>query len=242
MTFVSFVVRNAFPFPHEINIVERKKRGYNSSMTATGYILVVDDIADILNLLETTLTFKGHRVVTARNGQEALDTIQKERPALVIADILMPVMDGFSLVHHLRINPATRDLPVVFLSATYVTPEDKDFALAIGVTQFIEKPVDIEAFLPVIAGILARKSTPVRQAVSDFEFYDGYRKRLETKLQHKNGQITRSERLLASSQEEMEKQTIMKSLEDARAERDEILKLLEQIRKQMGDLKKADEK
>ena len=103
-----------------------------------GYLLVVDDIPDILTLLDTTLTFKGYRVVTARNGQEALEAIRKERPALVIADILMPKMDGFSLVHHLRIDPATRDLPVVFLSATYVTPEDKDFALAIGVTQFIE--------------------------------------------------------------------------------------------------------
>ena len=209
-------------------------------MTPPKYILVVDDIADILNLIQTTLTFKGHRVITARNGQEALDAIQKERPALVIADILMPIMDGFSLVHHLRINPATRDLPVVFLSATYVTPEDKDFALAIGVTQFIEKPVDIEAFLPVIDDILARKIKPAHPAVGDFEFYDGYRKRLETKLQHKNAQITRSERLLVSSREEMEKQSIMQSLEDARAERDEILKLLEAIHKQIGEFKKTE--
>ena len=150
-----------------------------------GYLLVVDDIPDILNLLDTTLTFKGYRVVTARNGQEALEAIQKERPALVIADILMPKMDGFSLVHHLRIDPVTRDLPVVFLSATYVTPEDKDFALAIGVTQFIEKPVDIETFLPAISNILSQKVKPAHQSVSDFEFYDGYRKRLETKLHHK---------------------------------------------------------
>ena len=209
-------------------------------MTTPKYILVVDDIADILNLLQTTLTFKGHRVITARNGQEALDAIQKERPALVIADILMPIMDGFSLVHHLRINPATRDLPVVFLSATYVAPEDKDFALAIGVTQFIEKPVDIEAFLPVIADILSGKIKPAHPAVSDFEFYDGYRKRLETKLQHKTAQITRSERLLNTTRDEMEKQSVMKSVEDARAERDAILKLLEQIHKQIGEFKNAE--
>ena len=209
-------------------------------MTTPNYILVVDDIADILNLLQTTLTFKGHRVITARNGQEALDAIQKERPALVIADILMPIMDGFSLVHHLRINPATRDLPVVFLSATYVAPEDKDFALAIGVTQFIEKPVDIDAFLPVIADILSGKIKPAHPAVSDFEFYDGYRKRLETKLQHKTAQITRSERLLTTTRDEMEKQSVMKSLEDARAERDAILKLLEQIHKQIGEFKNAE--
>lgn len=210
-------------------------------MSAPGYLLVVDDIPDILNLLKTTLDFKGYRVVTASNGQEALNAIQKERPALIIADILMPVMDGFSLVHHLRINPKTRDIPVVFLSATYVTPEDKDFAHAIGVTQFIEKPVEIETFLPAIADILSKKTKPAHQTVSDYEFYDGYRKRLETKLLHKNAQITRSEHLLNASQDAGEKQTIKQSLESARDERDEILKLLEQIHKQMDEARPAKE-
>jgi two-component system response regulator MprA len=65
-------------------------------MTAQpGYVLVVDDIPDILRLLDATLQFKGYHVVTARDGQEALEILQKERPALVIADILMPRMDGF---------------------------------------------------------------------------------------------------------------------------------------------------
>ena len=209
-------------------------------MASPGYLLVVDDIPDILNLLDTTLTFKGYRVVTARNGQEALEAIQKERPALIIADILMPKMDGFSLVHRLRINPKTRDIPVVFLSATYVTPEDKDFAIAIGVTRFLEKPVDIETFLPTISDILSQKVTPAHQSMSDFEFYDGYRKRLETKLHHKTAQITRSEHLVNTTQSDEEKQSIAKSLEVARAERDEILHLLEQIHSQMDDFKKSD--
>jgi CheY-like chemotaxis protein len=121
-----------------------------------GYILVVDDVPDILELLDTTLTFKGYRVVTARNGQEALEIIQREHPALIIADILMPTMDGFSLVHRLRLDPQTRDIPVIFLSATYVTPEDKDFALTIGVTRFIEKPVDLESFLLMISDFLGQ--------------------------------------------------------------------------------------
>ncbi|HET9907322.1 MAG TPA: response regulator, partial [Anaerolineales bacterium] len=83
-----------------------------------GYLLVVEDIPDILKLLEATLTFKGYRVVTAKNGEEALAAIERERPLLVVTDILMPKMDGFSLVHRLRINPDTRNIPVVFLSAT----------------------------------------------------------------------------------------------------------------------------
>ena len=67
-----------------------------------GYVLVVDDIPDILKLLDATLKFKGYRVVTAHNGQEALEAIQREHPALIIADILMPKMDGFSLLHRIR--------------------------------------------------------------------------------------------------------------------------------------------
>src|SRR5512147_2796336 len=114
----------------------------------TGPLLVVEDNTDILNLLVTTLSFRGYRVVTARNGSEALDAIEKERPTVIITDILMPQMDGFSLVHRLRLNPDTRDIPVVFLSATYVTPEDKSFAVTLGVIQFIEKPVNFEEFLP----------------------------------------------------------------------------------------------
>jgi len=118
------------------------------------YLLVVEDIPDILNLLEATLKFKGYRVVTAPNGEEALEALQKERPALIITDILMPKMDGFNLVHRLRITPETRTIPVVFLSATYVAPEDKLFAQSIGVNRFIEKPVDLVKFLPIIERIL----------------------------------------------------------------------------------------
>lgn len=98
--------------------------------TNKGYLLVVEDIPDILTLLDTTLKFKGYRVATALNGQEAYELIQKEHPALVVTDILMPKMDGFSLVHRMRIDPSTRNIPVIFLSATYVAPEDKAFASA----------------------------------------------------------------------------------------------------------------
>src|SRR5512145_1089877 len=118
--------------------------------TQQGYLLVVEDVPDILVLLQATLKFKGYRVITARNGLEALEAIEKESPALIITDILMPKMDGFSLVHRLRLDPTTRDIPIIFLSATYVAPEDKAFALTIGVTRFIEKPVNLETFFPVI--------------------------------------------------------------------------------------------
>jgi len=201
--------------------------------TQPGYLLVVDDVPDILNLLKATLTFKGYSVKTAVNGEEALAMVRSERPALIIADILMPKMDGFSLVHYLRLHPELRDIPVIFLSATYVAPEDREFAIAIGVTRFLEKPVDLEAFLPMISDLLAKKIPEGYQTMSDREFYDGYLKRLETKLHHKSVQIARSQHLLETLGDD-EKPTIKASLDIALNEREEIVRLLDAVRERIN--------
>jgi DNA-binding response OmpR family regulator len=200
--------------------------------TSQGYLLVVEDIPDILNLLDTTLKFKGYRVVTARDGQEALDIIQKEHPALIITDILMPKVDGFNLVHQLRINTETRRIPVIFLSATYVAPEDKAFAVDIGVTQFVEKPVDLEEFLPLVAEMLAKGTPASQEPLTDPDFYNGYRRRLEAKLDQKMKQITRGHGLLSTLSEE-EKPAFMASLQQAINQRDEIQRLLDRIEETM---------
>jgi CheY-like chemotaxis protein len=194
-----------------------------------GPLLIVEDIPDTLKLLDATLKFKGYRVVTAVNGHDALEAIKKERPALVITDILMPRMDGFNLVHRLRINPETRSIPVIFLSATYVAPEDKAFATSIGVTRFIEKPLDLESFLQTVADLLKRGVTAPLPPLQEHDFYVGYRDRLQAKLDHKMAQIARIERLLETVSEE-EKADFRASLAQAVSERDEIQKLLAQIR------------
>jgi DNA-binding response OmpR family regulator len=203
-----------------------------------GYLLIVEDVPDILRLLEETLKFKGYNAVTARNGQEALELIKRERPAMVITDIMMPKLDGFGLVHRMRINPETRNIPVIFLTATYVALEDKAFALNIGVTRFIEKPVNFERFLETIDQLLAQgvPSTPI--PMSEPEFYEGYRQRLEKKLTQKNTQIARDERLLASISEE-EKSSIRASLQFALNERDEIQRLLGEIQARMENTSKS---
>ena len=193
-----------------------------------GYVLVVDDIPDILKLLDATLEFKGYRVVTARNGEEALEAIRQERPALVIADILMPKMDGFSLLRRIRLDPDTRHIPVVFLSATYVAAEDKDFARALGVTRFIEKPVDWEEFLPIISDILTKGVPITPTSLNEIEFYNRYRQRLETKLKQKVTQIARDEHLLKTLSES-EKPTIESTLQQAIQERDELIIILDQV-------------
>ncbi len=203
-----------------------------------GYLLVVEDIPDILNLLDTTLKFKGYRVVTARDGQEALDIIQKEHPALIITDILMPKVDGFNLVHQLRINTETRKIPVIFLSATYVAPEDKSFAVDIGVTHFVEKPVNLEDFLPLVANLLEQGVPATQEPLTDPDFYNGYRRRLEAKLNQKMKQIIRDQGLLDTLSEE-EKPAFLASLQQAISQRDEIQHLLDRIDETMERRRKA---
>ena len=208
--------------------------------TQPGYVLIVEDVPDILKLLEATLKFKGYRVVTSMNGQEALDAIQREQPALVITDIMMPRLDGFGLVHRLRINPETREIPVIFLTATYVALEDKAFALNIGATRFIEKPVNFEQFLGTVEELMTKDVPLTPPTMSEAEFYEGYRQRLERKLQQKITQITRDERLLETVPEE-EKSTFRASLQLARNERDEIQRLLTELKARMEKMTKSEE-
>ena len=202
-----------------------------------GPILVVEDNANVLELLEVTLRFKGYPVVTARNGQDALAIIGRQRPALLITDILMPKMDGFSLAHALRKDPKTASLPIIFISATYVTPEDKRFALSLGAVRFIEKPIDTEDFLLTVAEILTQGVPMEPVAIDENQFYAGYRERLESKLRHKATQIARTERLLQSLPPE-QKGAFETLLANAVADRDEIQTELDDLLRLLGELNK----
>ncbi|MCJ7433299.1 MAG: response regulator [Anaerolineales bacterium] len=202
-----------------------------------GHILVVEDVPNILELLEVTLRFKGYQVVTARNGQEALEKIKQERPALIITDILMPTMDGYAFVHKLRSDPANLDIPVIFLSATYVTPEDKAFAMSLGATQFIEKPIDTEDFLLTIAELLMQKRPTSPIPLDNESFYSGYRARLENKLRHKNNQAARAERILKTlpvNQVTAYESLLQQTLQD----RAEIEKELQEVYRVIDGLRK----
>ena len=187
----------------------------------TGFILVVEDIAAVRELVEVQLSLRGYTVRTARDGLDALEAIAAAgAPALVISDILMPRMDGFALAHRLRREPATAQVPIIFLSATYVSAEDERFALTLGAMRFLAKPVDTDELFKVVAQAL---SGPRDSGVllSEREFYTGYRQRLEHKLRQKSEQVARSrqqfETLPAGRRENYER-----TLADAQNQYDEI--------------------
>jgi len=201
-----------------------------------GPLLVVEDVPNVLELLDVTLRFKGYPVVTAMNGQEALEKVASERPALVITDILMPKLDGYALAHLLRSDPQTRDIPIIFLSATYVTPEDKQFAISLGAVRFIEKPIDTEEFLLTIAELLTQGPKPIPEPLGEREFYTGYRERLEYKLRHKHTQIARTERLLTTLPDS-QRPAFEALLKQTQNDRDEIQAELNQIYQILNEYK-----
>ena len=205
--------------------------------SSNGPILIVEDVPNVLELLEVTLRFKGYAVITARNGEEALQAISQQRPVLIISDILMPKMDGYALVQKLRLNPETSAIPVVFLSATYVTPEDKDFALSLGAARFMEKPIDTEDFLLTVAELVTQQPFTQPHPLDMEKFYAGYRTRLENKLRHKNTQIARAERLLSTLPPD-QKPAFEALLQQSVRDRDEIQNELHDIYKTIDKLNK----
>ncbi|MBS0619481.1 MAG: response regulator [Spirochaetes bacterium] len=102
-------------------------------------ILLVDDQPNFTTMMSIKLKSMQFEVFTATNGQEGLDLALKEIPDLIIMDIMMPVMDGFTAVAELRKNPKTANVLVIFLSAKG-NPKDRDRAQELKAIDFIAKP------------------------------------------------------------------------------------------------------
>ncbi len=194
-----------------------------------GTILVVEDSPNLREMLEMTLRFKGYTVASAQDGEEALRIVEQQIPALVITDLLMPHMDGYALAYRLRKNPLTSSIPIIFISATYITPEDKKFALSLGGARFVEKPIDNEEFLLTVAEVATQGINTVPRPMSEEDFLSGYRERLQSKLQHKNTQIARTERLLGTLPAQ-QRPAFQAMLEEVIATRDQIQSELDKLK------------
>lgn len=107
-------------------------------------ILVVDDRAANRDFLVTLLRYSGHTMLEESSGEAALAAVRAKRPDLVITDILMPELDGYSFVHRLRGEPRIASTRVVFYSATYLEGEARKLADACGVKHIIVKPCEPE--------------------------------------------------------------------------------------------------
>lgn len=117
-------------------------------------ILIVDDKTENLYMLEALLKASYYKVVSAKNGAEALGLAYENPPDLIISDILMPLMDGFTLCRKVKTDEKLKHIPFIFYTATYMDPKDEEYALKLGADRFILKPQEPDIFLDIIQGLL----------------------------------------------------------------------------------------
>jgi CheY-like chemotaxis protein len=115
----------------------------NPSLTS---ILIVDDSATNLVLLEAILQEEGYKTSTAFNAKEAFSIVEKNRPDLILLDLLMPQVSGFNILEKLKSDNATSKIPIIVVSAVN-TKENIDTCRNLGALDFIAKPIDIPIFL-----------------------------------------------------------------------------------------------
>ena len=104
-------------------------------------VLVIDDEPDVRWLIRMSLERAGHEVIYAEDGLRGIAVAMKQRPDIIVLDLMMPVMDGYGVLAELAKDPRTASVPVVVLSAKAI-PDEADRASAAGARRFVEKPFD----------------------------------------------------------------------------------------------------
>lgn len=145
-------------------------------------ILVVDDQPINVQLLKRKLEREGIRVTAAYNGLEALDLVKKEKPDLILLDVMMPDMDGIEVCQRLQASEDTRGIPVIFITAR-TTKESKLEGLGVGAVDYITKPIDLDE-------TLARVQTQLRFVAINRQLVDLTRRLEESRKAATIGAVT----------------------------------------------------
>ncbi len=112
-------------------------------------ILVIEDNEQNMYLVTFILGKYGYQVIQARNGDEGLSQARQQKPDLILLDIQLPVMDGYTVAIELRKNEALANVPIIAVTS-YVMPGDRERAMIVGCTGYIEKPIDPDTFITQI--------------------------------------------------------------------------------------------
>jgi two-component system, cell cycle response regulator DivK len=102
-------------------------------------ILVVEDQPDSRQIIRDTLAGTDYEITEAENGKEALTAIEKQRPDLILMDIQLPIMDGYTATNHIKANPALRSIPIIAVTSYALASEEKK-ARAAGCDDYVTKP------------------------------------------------------------------------------------------------------
>jgi len=167
-------------------------------------ILIVDDRDDNLYLLEVLLKANGFEVRSARNGVEALLSARAMPPDLVVSDILMPLMDGYTLCREWRADESLRKIPFIYYTATFTSHQDEALALSLLADRFVIKPKEPDELMGIIRQVLSSAAlSDQTSAAEDFgeEYYlKEYSDALFRKLEKKKADLEQANRDLAASE------------------------------------------
>jgi two-component system cell cycle sensor histidine kinase/response regulator CckA len=158
-------------------------------------VLVVDDVAENRDLVTMLLSCRGHDVLEASDGVDALDVVRSQHPDIVVSDVLMPGIDGLELVHRLRSDedPVTASSPVIFYTANYLEPETRPIVDACGVSRVVLRGADPRELLDAVDEVLAAGPVDVNVG-SAAEFARVHSQAVNAKLVEKDRALRHRER------------------------------------------------
>ena len=164
-------------------------------------ILAVDDNEENLYYLRVLLEGSGCVVESARHGAEALVMARKSPPDVIISDLLMPVMDGYTLLRHWKADTRLKDIPFIVYTATYTEEEDERLAMDLGADAFILKPCEPEDFIARIRGVqanagAAKPALPHQPVGDESSLLKYYSETLIRKLESKTLQLEEANRAM----------------------------------------------
>ncbi|HEY8118313.1 MAG TPA: EAL domain-containing protein [Methylophilaceae bacterium] len=165
------------------------------------HVLIVDDKEENLYYLEALLTGNGCTVDSARHGAEALVKARQTPPDVIISDLLMPVMDGYTLLRHWKLDSVLKHIPFIVYTATYTEPEDEQLAISLGADAFILKPAEPEDFINKLHEVQNKAAVeipqhPAQPNSSEKALLKVYSETLIRKLEEKTLQLEAANREL----------------------------------------------
>lgn len=155
--------------------------------------MIVDDEEQNRYFLDVLLREYGYETITVENGRDALNKALLTPPDLIISDLVMPIMDGFTFCRQCKSDDTLKEIPFVFYTDSYVEPKYEKFALALGADRFIPKPQKPEKLINILIDLLAEKKTlnptAAKPLGEEMEFFRRYNEILFSKLEKKMSEL-----------------------------------------------------
>lgn len=195
-------------------------------------ILIVDDNGASRLALTEQLAAAGYETLESSDGLEALRVVAREKPDVVMVEVLMPKLDGFSFCRQLKSDSVSASIPVVLLTRTPPSREDESFALTVGAEHYLIKPVPNEVLLSLIGRLTLRSRVLPLAVQNETDYLRGYVSRLRQQIREKSKEIEQ-----ARLQAEQTRSEVAQARSDwLKGEFDELNRQLQRARNRLEEL------